>query len=1017
MKDLFSRFASFQALSFVNKSSRPERGFNGRFGAGLLARSSALAFCLAFTGPAYAATASFSTTAPALGPNDISQLTGAAFRTNNVGGDVDDQGGNFVYIDNGRPAQGQTFTTGGNANGYALTAVTVKQVAYDTYALVPDMTYHIRITSPSGGTLSVLAEETAFVPEDATDCGTCNFKNNGCCDFLPGSGRYVTFTLATPVVLYPNTTYGFDLGATSVGDHYWETDGTANTNAYAGGTAYSSGVAANGYGHGVGDDTLTERVGDRVFVIALTAASAPLPPRFNIQPKSLTLYSGRTAQFTAKATGSPPLSYQWQRFGTNISDGGNISGTSTDSLTISNIVPDNAGDYTLLVTNSASSGNIVTSTPATLAVVAAPAPGTYGYSVLTNNPVAFWRLDETGNPATNSPAQDYAGGFTGTYEVGSSNGFDGIVGPRPAAFPGFASTNNAVQTTGLGDGTTPTWVTLPPLSLNTNRVTMACWIFPNGDQSDYCGLFESGSGNAGLAYGGSFSGNAGELIYWWSGSGYTFKSGLVIPPNQWSFVAVVIEPTRAILYLGAGGVLSAAVDFTAHQNEAFAAVGQIGHQPGRAADDRVFSGSIDDVAVFKRSLTFDEINALYGTGLGSFQARPPVIVKQPVSSGLYAGQTARFQAVALGSSPLSYQWKKNGADVTNGGNVSGALTDSLTISNVALGNAGDYTLVVTNQAGTANSVTSAPANLTVVAAPAPGTYAYTVLTHQPLAYWRLDDTGNPATNAPAYDYAGGLIGIYEAGSSNGFSGIAGPRPPAFSGFAATNHAVQTTGLGDNTTPTWVTIPPLNLNTNTVTLTGWIYPNGSQVDYAGLLVSSSDAGFGYGGDFSGNAGQLIYWWNNGSTYTYQSGLVIPSNQWSFVAVVIEPTKASLYLGSGGALSSAVNSASQTSEAWAGEAHIGHQPGRAADDRVFNGSIDEVAVFNYAFTPAQVLNLYQTAFAPTLTIQKVGANVELTWPQGTLLEASDVSGPYTTNGNSSPYIFTPTDAKKFFRVKVQ
>jgi hypothetical protein len=54
--------------------------------------------------------------------NDISQLANAAARTNNVGGDVDDQGGNFVYIDNGRPAQGQTFTTGGNANGYALTA-------------------------------------------------------------------------------------------------------------------------------------------------------------------------------------------------------------------------------------------------------------------------------------------------------------------------------------------------------------------------------------------------------------------------------------------------------------------------------------------------------------------------------------------------------------------------------------------------------------------------------------------------------------------------------------------------------------------------------------------------------------------------------------------------------------------------------------------------------------------------------------------------------------------------------
>jgi hypothetical protein len=100
----------------------------------------------------------------------------------------------------------------------------------------------------------------------------------------------------------------------------------------------------------------------------------------------------------------------------------------------------------------------------------------------------------------------------------------------------------------------------------------------------------------------------------------------------------------------------------------------------------------------------------------------------------------------------------------------------------------------------------------------------------------------------------------------------------------------------------------------------------------------------------------------------------------VAVVIEPTKATLYLGSGGTLNAAVNSIAHTSEAWGGNGQIGGQ-GNSPDYRVFNGSIDEVAVFNFAFTPAQVLNLYQNAFAPPLVIQKVGANVHLTWPQGT------------------------------------
>jgi len=56
-------------------------------------------------------------------------------------------------------------------------------------------------------------------------------------------------------------------------------------------------------------------------------------------------------------------------------------------------------------------------------------------------------------------------------------------------------------------------------------------------------------------------------------------------------------------------------------------------------------------------------------------------------------------------------------------------------------------------------------------------------------------------------------------------------------------------------------------------------------------------------------------------------------------------------------------------------------------------------------------------PPLVIQKVGANLQLAWPQGTLLEATNVAGPYVTNNATSPYTFTPTEAMKFFRVKVQ
>ena len=40
-----------------------------------------------------------------------------------------------------------------------------------------------------------------------------------------------------------------------------------------------------------------------------------------------------------------------------------------------------------------------------------------------------------------------------------------------------------------------------------------------------------------------------------------------------------------------------------------------------------------------------------------------------------------------------------------------------------------------------------------------------------------------------------------------------------------------------------------------------------------------------------------------------------------------------------------------------------------------------------------------------------------PQGTLLEANEVTGPYTTNNAASPYTNAPTAARKFFKVIVK
>ena len=69
------------------------------------------------------------------------------------------------------------------------------------------------------------------------------------------------------------------------------------------------------------------------------------------QPSSRTNFAGSTATFTVLATSPAPLSYQWKKNGSPLSDTGNISGASTASLTISAVSDGDAASYSVLVSN------------------------------------------------------------------------------------------------------------------------------------------------------------------------------------------------------------------------------------------------------------------------------------------------------------------------------------------------------------------------------------------------------------------------------------------------------------------------------------------------------------------------------------------------------------------------------------------------------------------------------------------------------------------------------------------
>ena len=79
--------------------------------------------------------------------------------------------------------------------------------------------------------------------------------------------------------------------------------------------------------------------------------------------------NGASVTFSATAGGQPPFNYRWLFNGTNLPAGGNVSGATSNVLSIAAATTNNAGNYSLVVTNSYGS---VTSSVAVLTVGFAP---------------------------------------------------------------------------------------------------------------------------------------------------------------------------------------------------------------------------------------------------------------------------------------------------------------------------------------------------------------------------------------------------------------------------------------------------------------------------------------------------------------------------------------------------------------------------------------------------------------------------------------------------------------------
>ncbi len=149
----------------------------------------------------------------------------------------------------------------------------------------------------------------------------------------------------------------------------------------------------------------------------------------------------------------------------------------------------------------------------------------------------------------------------------------------------------SLNTKGAGD-----YGLVNDFALSTNTMTISAWVKPNGIQQDYTGIFMNDGVTAGL----NFREGNNTLGYHWPNGSWSWDSNLIAPPNQWSHVAMVITPSNITLYLNGKSathsVSTSIVDFTTIR---------VGSYKGW--NDRNFKGDIDEVCIYDRAVSQDEI--------------------------------------------------------------------------------------------------------------------------------------------------------------------------------------------------------------------------------------------------------------------------------------------------------------------------------------------------------------------------------------------------------------------------
>lgn len=412
---------------------------------------------------------------------------------------------------------------------------------------------------------------------------------------------------------------------------------------------------------------------------------------------------------------------------------------------------------------------------------------------------------------------------------------------------------------------------------------------------------------------------------------------------------------------------------------------------------------------------------------------PPTITQDLQPTVAPAGGTATLTVTATGTG-LTYQWRKNGVPIQNGGDISGATTATLTINPLNPADVGIYSVVVFSPAG---STVSANASVYI------STYN---IQDSLVDYFKFDETtgtnaNNSATNGaplPATIFTANTANPWVAGKIGGAYSFDGATWMFVSNYAKASSAISAAAwvnfngtspganvsIIQNAEPSLYTQGGLGLHvvgqfelTLTIDGLGNLYPEGG-------ISFGSDIATVTGTIQVPNTGwhHVAFTADGAQVRIYVDGVLAGST--AYVGTIASPSIP--YLSIGARLNADTNSVVGASP---NPGQYGSAPIGAKDPAYNTGMLDEVALWDRVLPASEITALFNAGTAgkplttivltPPATSSKLTASlaagqITVTWNSGSLQTAPSPAGPWTnvtTTGNSITQPVGP--GAKFYR----